>query len=41
VKVEGEVLHKGRRQATGQAKLTDLSTEKLFATATTTCMILG
>ena len=41
VRAEAEVLHRGRRQATAKAKLTDAATGKLLATATTTCIILG
>jgi acyl-coenzyme A thioesterase PaaI-like protein len=37
---EGEVLYRGRRQATAQAKLTDAATGKLLAHGTATCLIL-
>lgn len=40
VRAEAEVLHRGRRQATAQAKLTEASTGRLLASATSTCMIL-
>ncbi len=41
VRAEGEVLYRGRRQATAQAKLTDGATGKLLAHGTATCMIIG
>lgn len=41
VRAVGEVTYRGRRQAIAQARLTDASGERLFASATTTCMILG
>ncbi len=41
VRAEGEVLYRGRRQATAQAKLTDAATGKLLAHGTATCMILS
>jgi uncharacterized protein (TIGR00369 family) len=41
VRAEAEVLHRGRRQATAQAKLTDPATGKLLAHATATCMIIA
>ncbi len=40
VRAEAEVLHRGRRQATAQAKLTDIATGKLLAHGTATCMII-
>lgn len=40
VRAEGEVLYRGRRQATAQAKLTDADTGKLLAHATATCLII-
>ena len=40
VRAEAEVLYRGRRQATAQAKLTDAATGKLLAQGTATCMIL-
>ena len=41
VRAEAEVLYRGRRQATAQAKLTDAATGKLLAHGTATCMIIG
>jgi uncharacterized protein (TIGR00369 family) len=41
VLAEGEVLHRGRTQATAQARLTDAKTGKLLAHGTSTCLILG
>jgi uncharacterized protein (TIGR00369 family) len=41
VRAFAEVTYRGRRQATAQARLTDVTGERLFASATTTCMILG
>jgi uncharacterized protein (TIGR00369 family) len=41
VRAEAEVLYRGRRQATAQAKLTDAATGKLLAHGTATCMILA
>ena len=41
VRADAEVLYRGRRQATAQAKLTDAAGGKLLAHATATCMILG
>jgi uncharacterized protein (TIGR00369 family) len=40
VRAEAEVVHRGRRQATAEARLTEASTGKLLAHATTTCLIL-
>jgi uncharacterized protein (TIGR00369 family) len=40
VHAEGEVLYRGRRQATAQARLTDPETGKLLAHATATCLII-
>ena len=40
VHAEGEVLYRGRRQATAQARLTDPDTGKLLAHATATCLII-
>jgi uncharacterized protein (TIGR00369 family) len=39
VRAEAEVIHRGRRQATAEARLTDADTGKLLAHATTTCLI--
>jgi uncharacterized protein (TIGR00369 family) len=36
-----EVVHRGRRQATAEARLTAADSGKLLAHGTTTCMILG
>ncbi len=41
VRAEAEVLHRGRTQATAQARLVDAATGKLLATGTSTCLILG
>jgi uncharacterized protein (TIGR00369 family) len=41
VRAEGEVVYRGRRQATAQAQLTDAANGKLLATATSTCLILS
>ncbi|MCE3265841.1 MAG: hypothetical protein K0S15_550 [Solirubrobacterales bacterium] len=41
VRVEAEVLHRGRRQATSEARLYAAETGKLLAHGTSTCMILG
>ncbi len=40
VRAEAEVVHRGRRQATAEAKLFAVESGKLLATATSTCMIL-
>jgi uncharacterized protein (TIGR00369 family) len=40
VRAEGEVIHRGRRQATAQARLVDARTGKLLAHGTSTCLIL-
>jgi uncharacterized protein (TIGR00369 family) len=41
VLAEGVVLHRGRRQATAEARLTSEDTGKLLATGTSTLMIFG
>jgi uncharacterized protein (TIGR00369 family) len=41
VRAEAEIVHRGRRQATAEARLTDVETGKLLAHATSTCLILG
>jgi uncharacterized protein (TIGR00369 family) len=41
VRAEGEVLYRGRRQATAQAKLTDAANGKLLAHGTATCLIIA
>jgi uncharacterized protein (TIGR00369 family) len=40
VRAEAEVVHRGRRQATAEGRLTDARTGKLLAHATTTCLII-
>jgi uncharacterized protein (TIGR00369 family) len=40
VEAEGEVLYRGRRQATAQSRLIDPATGKLLAHATATCLII-
>ena len=41
VRAEAEVVHRGRRHATAEARLTDVETGKLLAHATTTCMVMS
>ena len=41
VRCEAEVVHRGRKTATSQARLTDPSSGKLLATGTSTCLIVG
>ncbi len=41
VLARAEVVHRGRRQATAEARLVEASTGKLLATGTTTCMIFS
>ena len=41
VHARAEVVHRGRRQATAEAKLIEASTGRLLATGTTTCMIFS
>jgi uncharacterized protein (TIGR00369 family) len=41
VRAEGTVVHRGRRQATAEARLTSEADGKLLATATSTLMIFG
>jgi uncharacterized protein (TIGR00369 family) len=41
VRAEAQVLHRGRTQATAEAKLTDATNGKLLASGTSTCLILG
>lgn len=41
VRATAEVVHRGGRQATAEARLTDAKTGKLLASATATCLILG
>jgi uncharacterized protein (TIGR00369 family) len=40
VRAEADVVHRGRRNATAEARLTSLDTGKLLATGTSTCLIL-
>jgi uncharacterized protein (TIGR00369 family) len=40
VRAETEVVHRGRKQATVEARLTAVDTGKLLATGTSTCLIL-
>jgi len=37
----GEVIHRGRRQATAEARITDPGGERIYATGTSTCMVLS
>jgi uncharacterized protein (TIGR00369 family) len=41
VRATAEVVHRGRRQATAEARLTAVESEKLLAHATATCMVIG
>jgi uncharacterized protein (TIGR00369 family) len=41
VRSEAVVVHRGRKNAVAEAKLTDVETGKLLATGTSTCLILG
>jgi uncharacterized protein (TIGR00369 family) len=41
VRCEADVVHKGRKNATSEAKLFAKDTGKLLATGTSTCLILG
>ena len=41
VRCRGEVIHRGRRQATAEARITDPEGERIYATATSTCMIFS
>ena len=41
VRSEAVVVHRGRKNAVSEAKLTSLETGKLLATGTSTCLILG
>ena len=40
VRAEADVVHRGRRQATAEARLIDVTTDKLLAHATSTCLII-
>jgi uncharacterized protein (TIGR00369 family) len=41
VRCEAHVVHRGRKSATSEAKLSAAATGKLLATGTSTCLILG
>ena len=41
VRAAADVVHRGRRQATAEARLTDVATGKLLAHATTTCLVIA
>jgi uncharacterized protein (TIGR00369 family) len=41
VRSEAEVIHRGRKTATSEARLTAAGNGKLLATGTSTCLILG
>jgi uncharacterized protein (TIGR00369 family) len=41
VRAEATVVHRGRRQATAEARLLAVDTGKVLASGTTTCMILA
>jgi uncharacterized protein (TIGR00369 family) len=41
VRCEAHVVHRGRKTATSEAKLTAASSGKLLATGTSTCLIIG
>jgi uncharacterized protein (TIGR00369 family) len=40
VRCEAEVIHRGRKTATSEARLTSIATGKLLATGTSTCLII-
>jgi uncharacterized protein (TIGR00369 family) len=40
VRAAAEVAHRGRRQATAEARLTDVASGKLLAHATSTCLVM-
>jgi uncharacterized protein (TIGR00369 family) len=40
VRAESDVIHRGRKTATAEARLTSVETGKLLATGTSTCLIL-
>ena len=40
VRATAEVVHRGRRQATAEARLEDVETGKLLASATSTCLVI-
>ena len=41
VRAEAHVIHRGRKNAVAEAKLTSAETGKLLATGTSTCLIIG
>ena len=41
VRAEAHIVHRGRRQATAEARLIDATTGKLLAHATTTCLVIA
>jgi uncharacterized protein (TIGR00369 family) len=41
IRAESVVVHKGRKTATAEAKLSSVESGKLLATGTSTCLILG
>jgi len=41
IRAEAEVLHRGHRTATSEARLTSLETDELLASGTSTCLIFG
>jgi uncharacterized protein (TIGR00369 family) len=41
IRCEAHVVHRGRKTATSEAKLTAASSGKLLATGTSTCLIIG
>jgi uncharacterized protein (TIGR00369 family) len=41
VNATAEVVHRGRRQATAEARLTDAETGKLLAHASSTCLVIA
>jgi len=41
VRAEAAVVHRGRKNAVSEAKLTEAESGKLLATGTSTCLILG
>ena len=41
VRVEAEVVHRGRTQATVEARMVAVDSDKLLATGTSTCLIIG
>ena len=41
VRAEAEVIHRGRKTATSEARLTSAATGKLLATGTSTCLVVA